>query len=237
MKHQAIVPTRPTLKNAFLCCTFLSVAALTAVVCFASPDDQPAFRIARLRYGGGGDWYSDPSSLPNLMRFLHEETGLKTATEEKVVSLTDPDLWDYPYLYLTGHGSIRFTETEARRLREYLQRGGFLHADDNFGLDEYLRPELRKIFPDSELVEIPFDHEIYRIYYKFPDGLPKIHEHHGGAAQGYGIFLDGRLVLFYSYNTDLGDGWEDPEVHDNPEEKRLAALQMGVNIILYALTH
>ncbi len=220
-----------------LCCGTLVLLVLLGLTAPVQSQEQAPFRIARLRYGGGGDWYSNPSSLPNLMRFLEQETGLKTAAEEKVVSLTDPDLWDYPYVYLTGHGSIRFTQSEANRLREYLQRGGFLHADDNFGLDEFFRPEIRKVFPDAELVELPFDHEIYRMYYKFPEGLPKIHEHHGGPPHGYGIFLDGRLVLFYSFNTDLGDGWEDPEVHNDPEDKRRQALQMGVNIILYALTH
>jgi len=149
----------------------------------------------------------------------------------------DQDLWNYPYLYLTGHGSIRFTEAESKRLKEYLERGGFLHADDNFGLDEYFRPEIKRIFPESDLVEIPFDHDIYNIYYDFPEGLPKIHEHHGGPPKGYGLYIDGRLAVFYSYNTDLGDGWEDPEVHNDPEEKRESALRMGVNIILYALTH
>lgn len=199
--------------------------------------EKPDFRIARLRYGGGGDWYSNPSSLPNLMRYIEEKTAIPTAREEKTVSLTDPDLWDYPFLYLTGHGMIRFSEMEKQRLREFFQRGGFLHADDNFGLDEYFRPQIKEMFPEGELVELPFDHDIYHIFYEFPDGLPKIHEHHGGPPEGLGLFLNGRLVMFYSYNTDLGDGWEDPEVHGNPEEVREKALQMGTNIVLYALSH
>lgn len=200
-------------------------------------EEATQFSIARLRYGGGGDWYSNPSSLPNLMRYLNEQTGIPVSTEEKVVSLTDPDLWNYPYLYLTGHGLVRFSEMAAERLREYLKRGGFLHADDNYGLDEYFRPAIRRIFPQTDWVEIPFEHDIYHCLYEFPNGLPKIHEHHGGPPVGLGIFVEGRLVIFYSYNTDLGDGWEDPEVHNDPPEKREQALQMGANIILYALTH
>jgi hypothetical protein len=195
--------------------------------------------IAKLKYGGGGDWYANPTSLPNLMREVSTRTGLPLADlkEEVVVSLTDPEVFDYPILQATGHGHITFNDQETAILKEYLARGGFIHFDDNYGLDEYLRPELERIFGQGALVEIPKSHPIYHIFYDMPDGLPKIHEHHGGPAKGYGIFIDGRLAIFYTYNTDLSDGWEAPEVHNDPPEKREEAFQMGTNIIVYALTH
>jgi len=195
--------------------------------------------IAKLKYEGGGDWYANPTSLTNLMREVALRTGLPMADlqEEEVVSLTDPQLFDYPLLHITGHGRITFSETEALILKEYLLRGGFIHADDNYGLDEFLRPELMRIFGEDCLVELPKTHPIYHIFYDLPDGLPKIHEHHGGPPKGYGMFVEGRLALFYSYNTDLSDGWEAPEVHNDPPEKREEAFQMGTNIVVYALTH
>jgi hypothetical protein len=195
------------------------------------------FTIARVIYDGGGDWYSDPSSLPNLLRVIRDRTGTPVSDKEVRIRLTSKDLYNYPYLYLTGHGNIRFSQEEIQRLREYLMSGGFLHADDNFGMDESFRREIERVFPGKELVEVPFDHPIYHIFYDFREGLPKIHEHHGGPPHGYGIFYGERMVLFYSFNTDLGDGWEDPGVHEDPPEKREAALKMGVNIFLYAVTH
>ncbi|HEX7049776.1 MAG TPA: DUF4159 domain-containing protein [Longimicrobiales bacterium] len=192
--------------------------------------------IAQLQYDGGGDWYANPSSLPNLLRTIREQTGLPVADRPVHVRLTDPSLWDYPYLYLTGHGNIRFSEEEVRILRRYLRSGGFLHADDNYGLDASFRREIERVFPDAELVELPADHPVYHVFYDFPKGLPKIHEHDGKPAQGFGIFQDGRLVVFYSYQSDLGDGWEDPEVHGDPPEIRRAALRMGVNLFVYALS-
>ena len=199
--------------------------------------DTGDFRIARLKYRGGGDWYSDPTSLPNLMRRVEQVLGIRAAGEEARVSIMDVSLFAYPFIYMTGHGKVRFSDEEAARLRHYLVSGGFLWADDNYGMDEYLRRELRKVFPDEELVELPFDHEIYHIVYDFPTGLPKIHEHHGGPPHGYGIIYDGRLVVFYSYNTDIGDGLENPEVHKDPQEKREAAMRMAINIVAYAQTH
>ncbi len=196
-----------------------------------------SFEVARVKYGGGGDWYCDPSSLPNLLSAAQEWVGIDVAPREQVVELTDPELRSYPYLYLTGHGNINLTREEAEMLRAYLLTGGFLHADDNYGLDESFRREMRKVFPDREMVEVPFDHDVYLWPFRFPDGPPKIHEHHGGPAQGLGYIYEGRLVVFYSFNTDLGDGWEDPDVHGDPEEKREAALRMGVNVLAYALTH
>lgn len=201
----------------------------------SAPAAGPELTIARLEYGGGGDWYANPSSLPNLLRTIRERTGLPVSDRPAEVKLTDPALFDYPYLYLTGHGEIRLSEAEVVALRRYLLSGGFLHADDNYGLDASFRREMRRVFPDKELIEIPVDHPIYRIHYELP-GLPKVHEHDGKPAQGFGIFHEGRLVVFYSYESDLGDGWEDPDVHGDPPETREAALRMGVNLFLYALS-
>jgi hypothetical protein len=193
------------------------------------------FTIARLKYDGGGDWYSDPSSIPNLLKFLNENSPVNTASEEKRVSIMDKDFFSYPYLYMTGHGNIKLSDEEVLRLRKHLQSGGFLHADDNYGMDESFRREIKKVFPDNELVELPFDNSIYHILYDFPSGLPKIHEHDGKPPQGLGIFHKGKLVVFYTYECDLGDGWEDPEVHNDPVGKHIDALKMGANIVLYSL--
>jgi hypothetical protein len=195
--------------------------------------------IAKLKYGGGGDWYVNPTALPNLHRALRERLGVPAAPirDDVVADVAGDGLSRYPILHMTGHGNVRFSEDEVLRLRAYLERGGFLHVDDNYGLDESWRRECKRLFPDDPLVELPPDHEIYHTYYDFPDGIPKIHEHHGGPARGYAVFHEGRMVIFYSYNTDLGDGWEDADVHDDPPDKREAALEMGVNIVLYALTH
>jgi hypothetical protein len=192
--------------------------------------------IARLRYDGGGDWYANPSSLPNLLREIADRTGIDVAERPDEVGLTDPDLADHPYLYATGHGNMAFTAAELDRLREYLANGGFLHVDDNYGLDESFRREVERLFPDRELTEVPFEHPVYHIFYDFPAGLPKIHEHDGEPAQGYGIFLDGRLAIFYSFQSDLGDGWEDEAVHGDAAEAREEAIRMGVNLFLYALS-
>ena len=195
------------------------------------------FQIVRLKYRGGGDWYSDPTSLPNLHRYVKDALGVETPKDEARLSIMDDALFSYPFLYMTGHGKVRLSEEEAARLRRYLVSGGFLWADDNYGMDEYFRREMRKVFPEEELVEIPFGHEIYHVVYDFPTGLPKIHEHDGGPPHGYGVLHDGRLVVFYSYNTDIGDGLEDPEVHRDPADKRDAARRMAINIVAYALTH
>ncbi|MCD6101043.1 MAG: DUF4159 domain-containing protein [Candidatus Marinimicrobia bacterium] len=199
--------------------------------------DYSKVTIALLKYGGGGDWYGDRNALPNLARFVNQNLPVRVSEEVKIVSPMDDDLFSYPYIFMAGHGNVRFTEEEVLRLRKYLTSGGFLHADDDYGMDKYFRREIKRIFPNNELVELPFDHPIYHIYYDFPHGLPKIHEHDGKPPQGFGIFYRGRLVVFYSYETDLGDGWEDPEVHHDPEEKRLQALKMGANILLYSLLY
>ncbi|MDH3457628.1 MAG: DUF4159 domain-containing protein [Gemmatimonadota bacterium] len=195
----------------------------------------PAMTIGRLHYDGGGDWYANPSSLPNLLQAIATRTALRVDARERVVRLTDPELWDLPFLYMTGHGNVRFSAEEVVLLRRYLEQGGFLHGDDNYGMDESFRREIARVFPDRPLVEVPVDHPVYRILYDFPQGLPKIHEHDGLPAQGFGVFVDGRLVVFYSYQSDLGDGWEDPDVHDDPDPLRDAALRMGVNLFVYAV--
>ena len=192
--------------------------------------------IARVIYEGGGDWYSNPSSLPNLLAAIREHTGLPVDDQEVQISLKSAELFDYPYLYINGHGNIRFDEEEVARLRRYLEEGGFLHADDNYGMDESFRREIKKVFPEADLVELPFDFPIYHSIFDFPNGLPKVHEHDGGPPSGLGIFHEGKLVVYYSLNTDLGDGWEDAEVHHDPEPVRQQALKMGVNIFVYALT-
>jgi hypothetical protein len=196
---------------------------------------QRPLTIGRLHYDGGGDWYANPSSLPNLLQAIGARTTLPVSAREKVVTLADADLWQVPYLYMTGHGNVRWSESELATLRRYLQQGGFLHADDNYGMDESIRRELSRLFPDHPLVEVPLDHPIYHLVYEFPRGIPKIHEHDGKPAQGFGIFLEGRLVVYYSYQSDLGDGWEDFEVHRDPPEKHEAALRMGVNLFVYAV--
>lgn len=191
--------------------------------------------IARLRYEGGGDWYANPSSLPNLLSALHERAGLVTTRREATVAPLDPALFDYPYLYMTGHGQVAFTPPERAALREYLLAGGFLHADDNYGLDESFRAEMQEIFPDAELTEIPPDHPVFHVFYDLDEGLPKIHEHDGKPPQAFGIFLGGRMLVFYSYESDLGDGWEDEGVHEDEGPTRESALRMGVNLFLFAL--
>lgn len=195
------------------------------------------FSIARVKYSGGGDWYSNPTSLPNLLEYLRSNTTIVSEKAPSVVETGSKEIFNYPYLYMNGHGRIEFSDAEAGNLRGYLLAGGFLHADDNYGMDKYFRQAMKKVFPEEELVEIPFNHPIYNIHFKFPHGLPKIHEHDGLPAQGFGIIRNGRLMVFYSYQSDLGDGWEDADVHNDPPEKREAALKMGVNIIVYAMTH
>tara|TARA_B100000965_G_C19554016_1_gene741378 strand:+ start:980 stop:1621 length:642 start_codon:yes stop_codon:yes gene_type:complete len=194
------------------------------------------FTIARIQYGGGGDWYSDPSSLPNLLAFVNSNTPIKTMQKEIKIKLTDNNANHYPYYYLTGHGNIKFTNNEIISLREILSNGGFLHADDNYGMDKSFRREIKKIFPNKELIELPHNHPIFKSYYKLTNGLPKIHEHDNKPPQALGIFNNDKLIVLYTYESDLGDGWEDSSVHNCPEELRENALKMGVNIIYYALT-
>jgi hypothetical protein len=210
---------------------------LSAAVCTALAAAPSGVTVAQLKYRGGGDWYANPSSLPNLLAVVRSRTRVEVAEKPATVSLTDDELFLYPLVYMTGHGQVTLSDDEAANLREYLDRGGFLWADDNYGMDRSLRAEIAKVFPDEPLVELPFEHPVYHAFYEFPDGLPKIHEHDGGPPHGYGVFRNGRLVLFYSFNTDIGDGMEDGEVHNDPPEKHEQALRMGVNVVVYALTN
>ncbi|HRO75688.1 MAG TPA: DUF4159 domain-containing protein [Crocinitomicaceae bacterium] len=193
---------------------------------------QGTFQVAVLKYNGGGDYYANPTSVPNLVKFCNQNLGTKISTDVPFVEVGSKDLFNYPFVHMTGHGNVVFNPQEAKNLRNYLLAGGFLHIDDNYGMDMYIRTELKKIFPNAELIELPCDHEIFKIKYKF-NCLPKIHEHDGKRPQAFGIFHEGRLVVLYTYETDLGDGWEDPEVHNEPAEKHKEALQMGANIVSY----
>ena len=194
------------------------------------------FSIARIHYIGGGDWYSDPSSIPNLLKYLEANTAISAQDEEIRINLSDKDAHQYPYLYLTGHGNIRFTDEEVIALRSILMDNGFLHADDNYGMDASFRREIRRLFPNKKFVPLPNDHPIFHSYYSFPNGLPKVHEHDGKPPQALALFENDRMIVLYTYESDLGDGWEDASVHEDPWPIREAALQMGVNIIYYSLT-
>ena len=209
-------------------CTLFLIISLSVPVLSGEP-----LVIGRLKYGGGGDWYANPGSLENLSDFINKNTVINVRREPQVVDIDSPDLFKVHFLHMTGHGNVFFTEEQVHRLRFYFENGGFLHTDDNYGLDHSFRREIKKVFPDKELVELPFTHPIYHQVFSFPKGLPKVHEHDGKAPQGFGIFHEGRLVLFYTYECDLGNGWEDKEVYGNPEEIRTAALQMGTNIFYY----
>ncbi|GBD94097.1 hypothetical protein BMS3Abin05_01695 [bacterium BMS3Abin05] len=211
------------------------VIALGTVTCVSAAEPAKAFTIARVWYQGGGDWYNDPSVIPNLLKYIAGATGMRVATTEARIKLTDERLFSYPILYLTGHGNIVFSETEVRNLRKYLIHGGFLYADDDYGMDKYFRREIKKVFPGKKLVELPRSHSIYHIRFNFPKGLPKTHEHYPGPPRGYGIFYNGRMVVYYTYNTNISDGWADPHVHNDPEPVRIQALKMGVNIVIWAL--
>ena len=216
---------------------FRAMALVTALaVPLSAAGRAPRLTVARLQYDGGGDWYANPSSIPNLLTAIRERTSLPVERTEARVTLMDEKLWDYPFLHMTGHGNVKFTDAEVVRLREYLQRGGFLHADDNYGLDESFRREMKRVFPERELVDVPLSHPIYHAVYDFPKGLPKIHEHDGKPARGFGIFLGDRLAVYYSYSSDLGNGWEDPETYKDPVALHEAALRMGINLFVYAVT-
>ncbi|MDG1035530.1 MAG: DUF4159 domain-containing protein [Crocinitomicaceae bacterium] len=196
---------------------------------------QTSYQLAVLKYSGGGDYYANPTALPNLVDFCNVNLGTTIAKETPYVEVGSPDLFLYPYVHMTGHGNVVFSASDAENLRTYLLGGGFLHIDDNYGMDKFIRVELQKVFPDHEMVELPFDHEIFHQKYEF-NGLPKIHEHDGKRPQAYGIIIDGRLVCLYTYETDLSDGWENSEVHNDQPNKRQEALRMGANILMYAFS-
>lgn len=212
------------------------IAVLIAIPGYAPAQNSGEFEIARAKYRGGGDWYNDPSALENLISYAKSNIPIKLANDFTDVSIGSADLHSYPFLFLTGHGNITLNSAEARNLREYLQNGGFLFVDDDYGIDEYIRSAMNQVFPDEEFIEVPFNHPIYDQVYTFDNGLPKIHEHDGKPAQGFGIFYEGRLVVYYSYESNLGDGWTDSQVHNTPQALRQQALQMGTNILVYALT-
>lgn len=213
------------------------VSTLLTVCCFLpSAHAQYAYKIAKLKYGGGGDWYANKTSLPNLIKFCNQNLRMNVFPDEDIVEPGSPDLFSYPFVHLTGHGNVLFSDSEARNLRRYMISGGFLHLDDNYGLDKFIRREMKKVFPELEFVEVPYTHPVYHQKFNFPNGLPKVHEHDAKAPQGFGLFWEGRLVCYYSYECDLGNGWEDQAVYNDPEELRQLALRMGANLVQYALT-
>jgi len=205
-------------------------------LCASAILQTPTVKIAKLKYNGGGDWYANKTSLPNLIKFCNKNISTNIHKKDETVEVGSSDIYNYPLIHMTGHGNVVFNANDVENLRNYLIGGGFLHIDDNYGMDKYIRTELKKVFPEHELVELPFTHSIYHQKYDFPKGLPKIHEHDNKSPQGFGIIHEGKLVVFYTYECDLGDGWEDPEVHNDSQEKRTAALKMGANIVSYALT-
>ena len=217
---------------------YLFITILTLLLygnLFCMQPKSGSFAITRIQYAGGGDWYSDPSSLPNLLKFVSGYTNLEVNQIENRAKIGEDEFYNNYYLYLTGHGNIKFSENEAQILRNFLLNGGFLHADDNYGMDKHFRREIRKVFPDKEWVEIPKNHPIFNIHFNFNNGLPKIHEHDNKRPQALALFHDNKMIAIYTYESDLGDGWEDANVHNNPESKRQEALKMGANIILYSM--
>jgi Domain of unknown function (DUF4159) len=218
---------------------FVIVLSLFALGCAgeALAQKSSSFRIARLKYDGGGDWYNDPLEEPTLLQFVRQHSNIVVDPNYYYVDIMSEDIFTYPFLFMTGHGNIRFTDDQARRLREYLEDGGFLYADDDYGMDLAFRREIKKVFPDKQLVELPFSYGLYNCIYDFPNGVPKIHKHNGLPPQGFGIFLGKRLVVYYTYESNPSDGWDPPEVHGDPESKRLEALEFGTNLIYWALTH
>ncbi len=193
--------------------------------------------IALLKYSGGGDWYANPTSLPNLIKFSNQNVNTKIKPKPGLVEPSSADLFSYPFVHMTGHGNVVFSNSDVINLRNYLTSGGFLHIDDNYGMDKYIRNEIKKIFPNINIIEIPVNHPIFQKPYVFASGIPKIHEHDGKRPQAFGIFIQERLVLLYTYETDLGDGWEDADVHNDPNEMRLKALKMGANILNYVFNN
>jgi len=202
---------------------------------WSQQEPRSALTVARIKYQGGGDWYNDPSISPNLLKFMKQNTGMHLDEGERNVSLMDTELFSYPIVFITGHGKIVFSAEEAERLRRYLTSGGFLYADDDYGMDKFFREEMKKVFPDKNWVELNFGHPIYHCHFDFPNGVPKTHEHDGGAPKALGLFHEGRLVVYYTWNTNISDGWADPEVHGDSPEVRTQALQMGTNIVVYAM--
>ncbi len=195
---------------------------------------EPSIKLGLLKYSGGGDWYANPTALPNLAAFCNDQLGTNLDLQYATVEVGSVELFNFPFFHMTGHGNVVFSDAEAENLREYLIGGGFLHIDDNYGMDPFVRPSMKKVFPELEFKELPFDHPIYKAAFPFDNGLPKIHKHDDKPAQGFGLIWEGRLVCYYSYETDLGDGWEDQVVHKDSQEKRIQSLRMGANIVKFA---
>ena len=212
---------------------------LFAFIIFSSvfAQEDGAFKIARLKYNGGGDWYNDPSAEVNLLKFVQENLKLKVKPDYVFVEANSNDLFMYPFLFITGHGNIAFSDSEVKKLRMYLDKGGFIFIDDDYGLDKAIRREFKKIYPEKEFYELPFNHPIYNIFYKFPNGVPKTHEHDDKTPRGFAIFDKNKVKVYYTYESNPSDGWADPEVHNDPQDKRIEALKFGANIILYSLTN
>lgn len=211
---------------------------LLILFCYISvfAQNETGFQIARLKYSGGGDWYNDPSAEVNLLKFVQSNTNIKVNAEYKFVDIASDEIFSYPFLFLTGHGNIVFSTEEAKRLKTYLENGGFLYIDDDYGMDKVIRREMKKVFPSNEFIELPFSHKIFNIFYKFENGIPKTHEHDKNAPQTFGIFLGTRLAVLYTFESNPSDGWADPEVHNDPSNKREEALKFGANIIIYVLS-
>jgi hypothetical protein len=216
--------------------TFIHLALACLALAPTAALAQGTYQLAVLKYNGGGDWYSNPTSVPNLVRFCNEKMSMNISTEVATVEVGSPDIFTYPLVHMTGHGNVVFNTQEAENLRNYLVGGGFLHISDNYGMDPFIRPMMQRVFPELEFVELPFAHPIYHQQFDFPNGLPKVHEHDSKPPKGLGLFWEGRLVCFYDQECDLGDGWEDPEVHNDSAEKRTKALQMGANIVRYVFS-
>lgn len=214
----------------------LLIAFLAAAVLPTALVAQGSYKLAVLKYGGGGDWYANPTSVPNLVKFCNAQLGMGINPDVPIVEVGSAELFNHPWVHMTGHGNVTLSAKEAENLRAYLIGGGFLHISDNYGMDPYVRPMLARVFPEAQLVELPFAHPIYHQAFEFPQGLPKIHEHDGKPPRGYGLFWEGRLVCFYDHECDLGDGWEDPDVHGDSEATRTKALRMGANIVRFAFS-
>ena len=214
----------------------LSIFIIWGNLFLTDAQNETGFQIARLKYSGGGDWYNDPSAEVNLLKFVQANTNIKVNAEYKFVDIASDEIFSYPFLFLTGHGNIVFSSDESKRLRTYLENGGFLYIDDDYGLDKAIRREIKKIFPEKDFLKLPFSNKIFNIFYKFDNGTPKTHEHDKNPPQSFGIFIGERLAVLYTFESNPSDGWTDPEVHNDPQNKREEALKFGTNIIIYTLS-
>ncbi len=227
----------PLSKCKLTLCLGFGLSLFLSEASFSQTAPASAFKIARLKYSGGGDWYNDPNEEVNLLTFIKQNTNIDVNPKSEFVEISGENFFSYPFIFMTGHGNIAFSDEETRRLRRYLEAGGFLYADDDYGMDKAFRREIKKVFPDQNLVELPFSYGLYHCDFDFPSGPPKTHEHDGKPPQGFGLFHKGRLVVYYTYESNPSDGWNDPSVHNDTEEKHQEALRFGTNIVVWALTH